>query len=399
MKFIFKAILFAVIFSTNACKKQDATNTIEQTAISEQEKLSITNYLNSRKTRTDDAGVGAIDTVLQQINWERYYVTKDKSGNKLTVFELKNYSLHGMSLLLYTGKNSGKYGDAQLAIAKNKEGVGKINPKLIADIYAGNNPNFTGEVEYFKVTKEHLFTHGYKNGRKEYTRAYDTKKRNSITEENCYEVYLITYWNDGTTTADYLYSYCVSDCPNTQPGGSIIIGTGIIENTERCGSSSTGGNGTGGTNNNSECTNLPTAAAVLNSSYSVSEVKSTTVGEPFFRPNLGVLERYITKNWTFYKGTTVFGIFYLSSTDRAIQRKLNNGSGWYFTRVEHITHGVSSSVAFVKPSITNFAATSIVHSYTRAEMRLDYGVNVKIMCQGILLDEEDRTSKVSNLFF
>jgi hypothetical protein len=396
MKFIFKAILFAVILSTNACKKQDATNTTEQTAISEQEKLSITNYLNSRKTRTDDVGISAIDTVLQQINWERYYITKDKSGNKLTVFELKNYSLHGMSLLLYTGKNRGKYGDAQLAIAKNKESTGKTNPKLIADIYAGNNLNFTGEVEYFKVTKEHLFTHGYKNGRKEYTSAYDTKKRNSITEENCYEVYLITYWNDGTTTADYLYSYCVSDCPNTQPGGSIIIGTGIIENTERCGSSSTGGNGTGGSSQN-DCQNLPTASEIINSFRTVSELTGVETGTPFYRPNLQKWERWITCRWSFGHGSTPLGPFHCTSKDRGIQRKDNLGD-WQYVSAYHMNHGVTNSIPLVQVTITSFSAECRVRTASSVQVDLDFNLKVQVVC-GVQFAPEEKSGLEAGISF
>jgi hypothetical protein len=398
MKFIFKAILFAVIFSTNACKKQDATNTIEQTAISEQEKLSITNYLNSRKTRTDEMGMSAIDTVLQQINWDRYYIANDKIGNKLTVFELKNSSLHGMCLLLYAGKNSGKYEDAQLAVVKNKENTGQSKAKVITNIYAGNTLHFTGGVEYYKITKEFIYAYGYKNGKSEYTKTYEVKKGTSIAEETCYNVYLITYWNDGSTTYDLLYSYCVADCPNMQAGGSIVIGTGNIENTARCSSSSNGGGGTGGTNNTSECVNLPTASEILNSSYSVSEVNNTIIGTPFIRPNLGVEERDITKNWTFYNGTTPFGSFRLTSVDRARQRRLNNG-GWYFTNVNHVTHGVSASIPFTVVSIVGLASTGIVHSYTSAEMKLDYGVKVEVKCYGNLQGTAEVSGKQSWIFF
>jgi hypothetical protein len=344
-------------------------------------------------------GIYAIDTVLQQVNWEQYYIANDKTGNKLTVFELKNSSLHGMFLLLYTGKNSGKYEDAQLAVVKNTGNSGQSKAKVIADIYAGNNLNFTGGVEYYKITKEFLFARGYKNGQSEYTKAYDIKKGNSgnsIAEETCYNVYLITYWNDGSTTYDFLYSYCVSTCPDLRSGGSINISTGNIENTARCGASGNGGGGTGGTNNNSECVNLPTATEILNSSFSVSETNYTSVGAPFIRPNTGVEERHITKNWTFYRGTSIVGGFHCTSTDKAIQRKLNNGSWGYFS-LSHINHGVISGNPLMEVSIPSLSAVGLVQSYTSAWMRLYYNIKVQIIC-GIPLGSEQKQGE-SGIYF
>jgi hypothetical protein len=402
MKLILKAAFICLILNLTACRKQDTTATAEQTTISKNEKLVITNYLNSRKTRTDELGIRAIDTVLQQVNWDRYFTAKDKAGNKLTVFELNTVSLNKVFLLLYKGENSDAYSDAQLAVVKDNNSPGLNKAELIANVYSDRKFDFTGSIEYYQITKEFVFTRGYKNGQSEYTKVHDMKKGKpggNAVEETCYNVYLVTYWNDGSTTYDFLYSYCVSDCPDMRAGGSINISTGNIENTARCGASSGGGSGTGSTNNNSECVNLPTAIEILNSSYAVSETNSTIVGPPIFRPNIGVEEVTITKNWTFYKGNTLFGTFYLTSSDKAVKRKLNNGN-WYFVSASHINHGVASAIPFTSVSITSLVATGIVHTYTRAEVRLNYGVKIHISCYGTPIGGDAEVSnRESNVFF
>lgn len=405
MKSLFKATILLILFSLQACKKQDKAINVAEANFSSKEKELISNYLGGKKEKTGDRGRTGIDSVLYQISWDQYYIAADDFGNKVTVFALKNSLVNNMFLLLFSGKNDGIYSGAQLAVLDKDINVfSKL--EVLAKLYTNKEVFFTGSIEYFRITKEFLYKHGYENGIKEYTAIREYKKKssdieNATEEETCYNVYLITYWSDGSTTYDFLYSYCVApDCPDLRAGGSVIISTGTIENTTECGGSGSNGGGPGGSTPPSpSCENPPSLTEILNSSSSVSETIYTTVGEPFIRPNIGLWERHITKKWTFHKGNTPLGSFYCTSTERAIQRKATASSDWAYVSISHLIHGITNSIPLIDATITSLTATGSVLSPTRVKMQLFFNIRVEVVCGGINIAPQQKSGLESGIEF
>lgn len=378
MKSLFKATALFILFSLQACKKQDKSIRSGETSFSLTEKQQISNYLGSKKEKTGDSGKTAIDTILHQISWDQYYIAADDFGNKITVFALKNSLVNNMFVLLYSGKEDGIYKGAELAVVNNKDINVYSKLELLAKLYTNKEVLFTGSIEYYRITREFMYKQGYASGIKEYTAVRECRKKTSevknITEEEtCYNVYLVTYWSDGSATYDFLYSYCVApDCPDLRANGSLIISSGNIENVVECGGGS-GGNGSGPGGTNGEIPPQPSEECMNNIiSFAGSPVSQTISSTTVSSTPETIEKKY---NWIFHQAAT----WHYHSTERGIRTKVNNE--WRFTSLTHQSHAREGWVVGGTITLSSFNAHPTVGIYN-AIMDLDYTIEASVVCTG-----------------
>lgn len=100
-----------------------------------------------------------------------------------------------------------------------------------------------------------MYEFGYESGDRNLLRVIGGKNKKlinsqttqpeSLSTETCYDVYLITYWSDGSSSYDYLYSYCDSGGGGCDQQRILNYTTGATTTALRCGSNNGGSAGSG----------------------------------------------------------------------------------------------------------------------------------------------------------
>jgi hypothetical protein len=254
-------ITFVSVLFTSCKKNIMDANPKPEIKTAELNKQEVIDYVLSKRVKGDHELNSSIDTVLSLVNWSNYKIVSNTAGKKLTILEMSNIMEGKLLMLLYSENDKQGYQGVQLA-SVNKHPNSLVNEiDAIAAIYKAEKVMFSGSVSYFKITKEFRYELGYEDGKMKFSKILGSKPKPSTSgmaeSGDCYDVYLITYWSDGSTSWNYIGTICApSDDCDMQRTFKFASGTTSIN--FRCGpnSGSGGGSGGGDTNSDAEIVNM-----------------------------------------------------------------------------------------------------------------------------------------------
>jgi hypothetical protein len=251
----FIAFIFILI---SGCKKgiTDANPKSELTAI-EFNKQEVIDYVLSKRIKGDNELNSSIDTILNMANWGQYKIVEKESGERLTAVTINSFSNKKLILLLYSNKQKKGYRNVELASIKKAINSKTNELDALVSIFKNQVTLFSGEISYFKITKEFMYEVGYEEGMQKFARSLtEDRSSNSGSQliEQCYSVYLVTYYSNGTTTQEYMYSFCENAAGDCHQMRLLDISTVSAANGMRCGPWSGGG----GAGNQEYAIELPT---------------------------------------------------------------------------------------------------------------------------------------------
>lgn len=214
-----------------------------------------------------------------------------------------------------------------------------------------NPPGFTGKLLKRDVNSEISSGYAFQDGKvigKIFGNAVSLKNTR-VSEEDCWEVVLITYYYDGTTTREHLYFVCFGGIDEEESGD------------QGGGSSSSGDSGS--------CTFDPNAFYAA----AVSESESTEYE--------GNLERRKAYAWKAVMGPT----YAIYSHEIGVHRRASVSDPWKWHSLTHATLSVVGFAPGVKINPSLNTAISTLGEYY-ANMSLSVNVMFSFVCSGTPLD-------------
>lgn len=351
MKRFFLAILVSVF--TWSCNDRAQEGSFMQSAENQR-------WIEKAKALLDtkDKGARGMDWNSGfQLNWEKAAVFENKKGHKSVSVPFRRNTprdvnpelqLNEHLLVSYDGKD--KVADMfilQAITGKNKE---KYSPDIVKSYDRDRVEGFTGKLIVKPIGSEisegRVFTDGKAAGKVFASKKTGTLKNTRANGIQCWEVYLITYYSDGTTTEETLYYYCEDDedqqAPEENGGGS----SGNPEPPEEC---------------------VLDLSGVHASSELVSE---NLISED-------ILERRKLYTWKVVVGPT----YWINSNDIGVHRRANTSSPWKWHSFTHSSLTLGGHHFGIGISPTTTYSNAVLGEYW-ANMALKVHVTFSIICVG-----------------
>ena len=349
MKRFFLAILVSVF--TWSCNDRAQEGSFMQSAENQR-------WIEKAKALLDtkDKGARGVDWNSGfQLNWEKAAVFENKKGNKSVSVPFQRNSPRDVNPELQLNEHllvnyDGEVTDTFILQVITGKNTGKYNPHVVKSYDRDRIEGFTGKLIVKPIGSEisegRVFTDGKAAGKVFASKKTGTLKNARANGIQCWEVYLITYYSDGTTTEETLYYYCEDDEDQQAPeenGGGSSTNPGPPE----------------------VCT------LDLSDVYSASE----PVSESFV--SLNDLERAKLYTWKAVIGPT----YWINSHEIGVHRRVDTSSPWKWHSFTHSSlslEGFTPAIT-ITPSTTYSNAT--VGEYW-ANMALVIHVSYSFVCEG-----------------
>lgn len=384
--FLLTVILTAII----SCQK--AKNDNIQTAIKTQKSITVEEAKNwysamlIGKARTDSSASIINNRSKFNVQWD-ISVTNEDEFYSIVEFPVdfekskgynKRDSINGsqkiinsfIKLLVLKDKKSGYIH----AILMNLHSYS--NQNISSSIYKKPVKNFSGLIFYTDLELRLINGWEYKNGK---TIAEFKYKKNStglrlaVPEDECTTYFVDTY--ERICVENYCSEWTlvnstqVTSCPNSGSGGYTPF----------------------------SCSSGLTAEEILDRGGVVSETISSTVGDYKTDPVTKIESRTQFEKWRFYIGDAIWGTFDCISWDQGLQVK--KGASWEWVNVIHKAHGIVNNASMIEPAITQMITSSYVTTDKKtARMNLDFIVQVRFVCLGVVTSPADRNLFSSKAF-
>jgi hypothetical protein len=224
-------------------------------------------YLHVQKIE-NPISASFIDTLIKNSDWvnvSQLYVT---SSVKLIYLPLK-YHLNNTGIVFLYNLNTRQVFYSHIAeIQLNYTTANTISNifknraiDVLGNFYRYVNHDFTGSIRAYSLNNNFLWEFGFKNGVKKFEKTITKQSKrasknidtqiisnsvasSNIKEESCFDWYLVTWYDDGTSDWRFIGTTCYNDCLETI--GITIDSTRIKTD---CSGDRGGGGGSGETNN------------------------------------------------------------------------------------------------------------------------------------------------------
>jgi len=219
-------IFMAVLFVFYACRKESGNQQLKLAGISKEK---ILQWLDSQGDNSSVGDHSFIRSIQSTAQWDQATTVSVNNEKELVVVPfhspLGNKELVLMKLPASNNIMMGYVSAIQFDGAQKN----LTKAQVLANYFAERGNNFSGTLSAATVNNEFLFEYRMQNGRRLSGKSQmpvAIKKQNNGTisaintgAPSCTDFYLVTYWSDGTTSYDYMYTSCTTimdGCPIMQ---------------------------------------------------------------------------------------------------------------------------------------------------------------------------------------
>lgn len=230
-------MLFVILITVSSCSKNDITSTESQKVDSRTTSM-IMKWVSSQFQT--ESSKNRADELLSLINWGEGRSNRLKNGTYLVQLPLGG-GRNNISLNLFY-EDSKQEIDSGYIISTNDIEYSSDKLRVIENYFNSEN-NYVGRLAFFSVAGKFNFEIGIRNNRVVYKQKIGHKaqvqstKMQKVDSQQCYDMYRITYYYDGSETWEYLYRWCIGeeDC-NTTTSIQLKTGNPVIVKSNCTGS-------------------------------------------------------------------------------------------------------------------------------------------------------------------
>lgn len=293
-----------------------------------------------------------------RVSWDKAMVFNDKNGNRNVSAPLQgrlsqdvNPELLLNEYLLVSYDDKDRIIDEYILQVVTEKNKSNKLLEIVKNYDRNRIENFTGKLIMKQIDTEisegKVFVEGKAAGKFFGNKKRRASKNAKMAGVQCWEVYLITYYSDGTTTEETLYYFCIDD-----------------EDYENSGESGSGGSSSGDPNPQ-EC------SLDLSDATSASEFES----ESFL--TVGSLERTKLYAWKAVNGLT----YSITSNEVGVHKRLISSAPWKWHSLTHSSvtlNGIAPGLT-ISPS-TTYSNATLGEYY--ANMSIVVHVTYSLVCAG-----------------
>jgi hypothetical protein len=225
---VLSAIAFTIALGFSCSNEDDGPSLLDS---SQEIEIAMQWYNQQTRELTTARGRGRVKPLWENTKIKRF----DDDGLALLVpteqFVLDNSAIGFFRGFVFTIKK-GEVSEAVIVeFYASSSVIGSDSDKLLEDYCTPNLNGFTGSIIIYDVdyskSKGFLYQSGENTGNK--VALGDPKEKEKENDggrtQTCWDVYLITFYSDGSEEYMYLYSYCDSAQSGYEPGGGGSSGT------------------------------------------------------------------------------------------------------------------------------------------------------------------------------
>lgn len=219
MKIQHRYYLWLIIIIINISCKKEAFTLVDSNKYQKKSIQIYKNYIDSISTKEILS-----KHILSKLNWSRMCFQEIDSFRRMTLIpsNLINNNNKLTAIIIIESKINDSI--IQSAIVQFESKEANINYDLnenyainiLVNYFNRSFYSFIGRINFFNINNNFLFTIGY-NQKNKYIKTI-IKKRNNITDRNimtnsnCTDYYLTTFYDDGSTETEFIYQLCENDC-------------------------------------------------------------------------------------------------------------------------------------------------------------------------------------------
>lgn len=371
------SVLALLLFITACRRDSGVDNALRETPFDTATTNKITRWIDAQRSDSDSRKNEQLLSLKNNLVFKntRYEFLRDQYrfiivplSKEFATKNNKDKNPINALLLIVDGQGEIKRGNiVQYISEKNKTTNNIIPASSFTKVFNSQQIDGSAIFSFLSITDEPLYELCYANGGlKSYSRPQTKQKTAGKTEGStvlmCYDVYWVTFFEDGSSNWNYMYSYCQDDCNETREalGRSFSINCG------------------GGGNTPPDCC-IPDPTIGINSN-SISETISDNCGLESTNPSTGNLTKSCTHTWAF---NTVHLLFYTWKYISNEEAELEKESGvWKFKSVSHSGMDMSGTIPpCVSHSCAITTATPSISADKRyAQMNLLYTETSNVTC-------------------
>ena len=251
-------VITIIILVAVSCSRKDVSNS---NSVDNSTKELVLSYLNQQKILDPKASI-FIDTLVSKSDWGKITQSSVSDDVKLIYVPL-NYNRNRTGItFMYNNNTQEIYYSLITEIPRNNINIGHTTNNtlmgpidIITNFYKNKMNSYTGSIRAFSLSNNFLWEFGYENGKRKFEKWIKNAtgnhkannpfpiKSNSVgTNSNttivCSDWYLITWYDSGRITAEYIGTTCVTEgCPPSSLGlsqDSLSIKQGTLKINSNC---------------------------------------------------------------------------------------------------------------------------------------------------------------------
>lgn len=228
-----------MLFSFTACKKERETVKPQQPEVNTELVNKIKAWLEEQKSsQYKEEKKTTIQLLEDNLQMDRLWVEEYKQNEKFILVPISkrfisanNKGKDPVSYLLLVLDVAGNIRKGNIAqyMPVNKNANANLEKNTLYKIYNYQQLSFDATITYLSVTDELNYEMVFKNGNTRSLSVIKQKDEDSTggkgtAVQRCWDVYWVTYYEDGSSTWDFMYTYCDDDCNTTRN----VVGRGIV---------------------------------------------------------------------------------------------------------------------------------------------------------------------------
>jgi len=258
-KYLLFFLISLNVFNFSCLKSShEPSNTFE---VNQKIKKEITVWMQEQKSTLNTAQIQLIDSLISSSKWTESKGCEIKNNQILVYLPISSSEKVSRGAIVFFDQKKNKVDSMFYSSIINIGGT-KNSEFNAANIlfrhYIDNSSHLTGLITFYSVSNELKHQFAYSGGKYLYQSTkrsspkleYSDVKVNSLhsnsTASNstqCYNVYWVTTFNDGSQTWDFMYSYCNDSDPCETTKIDVITGIPIKTNCGGGGGAGAGGDG------------------------------------------------------------------------------------------------------------------------------------------------------------
>lgn len=294
-----------------------------------------------------------------EITWDKAVIFENSKGRKsMGVPILRklprnvNPELLLDEYLLVTYDREDKVSEAIILQVINEKNNGVDNKYVVKNYDRANIKGFTGRLMAkpldSEISEGRFFVDGKVSGKVFGNKKPNSLKNGRMENEQCWRIYLITYYDDGTVTEHTLYYICVDE-----------------EDAASGDENGNGGSSSGEPNSQPECT------LDISDATASSESLSESFG------GVGTLERTKLYSWKAVKGPT----YSIVSNEVGVHKRISSNDPWKWYSLTHSSVTMDGFVPGISISPSTIYSNATLGEYY-ANMSLTVYVTYSVICAG-----------------